>query len=185
MFDSRSKALGTMLSILLVASAACGNGSGASTTTAAATSEGSSLPPTASTETSGTNSSTAETSSSQPTAAAQPSTPTASLDLRGEWRLSDAPESESALVATITDDVIEINWIGDDGTTALYWIGTYTPPTNASTSYEWTSAGDTERMATAILASNSEEKTFHYDDGELSFEVQAQGMTKTARMMKQ
>ncbi len=105
-------------------------------------------------------------------------------DLTGTWK---SEESEGTYQeAVINDGTIEINWINDaEQTKALYWIGSYEAPTEAVDTYSWTSAGDIETMASALLASQDETKDFKYENGKITYEVSAMGVTKTVELSKE
>ena len=54
--------------------------------------------------------------------------------LTGKWEYKD--DDGTWMQADITEDTITINWIMDEGnTTAVYWVGTYTAPTEYSEEY--------------------------------------------------
>lgn len=107
------------------------------------------------------------------------------LDLTGTWIQEDA-ENETYQTAVIKDGTIEINWISEeDETEALYWIGTYAAPTEAAEEYTWTSEGDTETMASALLASQDETKEFTYIDSKLTYKTSAMGVTTTVKLVRE
>ena len=84
--------------------------------------------------------------------------------------------------ADITEDTITINWIMDEGnTTAVYWVGTYTAPTEYSEEYTWTSTRDKEATDSALLASLDDTKEFSYSDSskQITYQVTVSGITKT------
>lgn len=87
--------------------------------------------------------------------------------------------------ATITADTIEINWVSDNGSTkSIYWIGTYTAPSDPVTEYTWVSERDKEKTDSALLASTSDTKEFTYKNGVLSYEVSAMGTTTILELTK-
>ena len=107
-------------------------------------------------------------------------------DLTGNWKESGSDTEESYQEATITEDSIEIYWVSDGGDTkALYWAGTFEAPTTAEEPYSWDSANDKEKTSTALLASNDDTKTFTYEDGQISYEVSALGVTSTVSLEPQ
>lgn len=123
----------------------------------------------------------ADTSAAQdtPTPTPQP------VDLSGEWEQSNKNSEDNYQAATITGDTIEINWISNGGDTrSLYWAGTVTVPTDGSQTFTFESVNDTSKTENAILASSDDTKTFTYDNGELSYEVSALGVTTTVRLAK-
>jgi len=105
--------------------------------------------------------------------------PAAPLDLAGTWTEIDA--GSSTQTAVIGYSTITINWVNDD-TKALYWEGSYVAPTSALTTYTWDSAADASKMQGALLASRDSSKTFSYDNGILSYDVTAMGVTKTVKL---
>ena len=100
------------------------------------------------------------------------------LDLTGTWA---SPENEGSYQeAIISDDTIEVNWISDAGATkSIYWIGTYSPPTENSNEYSWTSERNKEKTTSALLASSDDTKNFTYKDGKITYEVSVMGTTTT------
>ncbi len=109
----------------------------------------------------------------------EPAEPT---DLTGTW-VSEESEG-SYQEAVISNDTIEINWVTPDSK-AIYWIGSYEAPTEAVDEYSWTSSGDTEKMASALLDSQDELKDFKYKDGVISYDASMMGVTKTVELKKQ
>lgn len=127
------------------------------------------------------NTTTTQSSSANTTTSEAPK----SLDLTGTWVEQYPKSTDMVQEAIISGDVITINWKQSDGTSALYWSGTYQAPTSAATTYEWTSKADTEKLSSAILASQDATKKFSYNDGKLTYEVTAMGVTATAELEKQ
>ncbi len=106
------------------------------------------------------------------------------LDLKGTWQCD--PADGTYMKATISDNVIEIDWVMDEGkTNATYWVGSYDAPTTATNEYSWTSNNDHEKTETALLASSDDTKVFNYKDGIISFTASMQGVTKTIELKKQ
>lgn len=105
-------------------------------------------------------------------------------DLTGTWVQVNSSSEDSYQEATITEDTITINWVSP-GSKALYWAGTFEAPTTADEPYTWDSVNDTEQTATALLASGDETKTFTYQDGQISYDATALGVTTTVRLEKQ
>jgi hypothetical protein len=133
-------------------------------------------------------------SSTQSAGSGSPSTSAAAApaptipDLTGNWaEVADASASPSSTTQTavIMGNTIEITWHNTDGTTALYWAGSFTAPTTPGNTYEWDSANDTTKTESAILASSDPTKHFTYKDGKLSYPVSALGVTKTETLQKQ
>lgn len=105
-------------------------------------------------------------------------------DLSGTWK---SPNNDGSYQeAVITENTIEINWVTDNGNTkSIYWIGTYTAPTEATDTYEWTSVRDKEKTDSALLASTDDSKTFSYSNGKLSYSVSALGTTTTLELTRE
>ena len=100
--------------------------------------------------------------------------------LTGKWEYKD--DDGTWMQADITEDTITINWIMDEGnTTAVYWVGTYTAPTEYSEEYTWTSIRDKEATDSALLASLDDTKEFSYSDSskQITYQVTVSGITKT------
>ncbi|MGN8025959.1 hypothetical protein [Microbacterium sp. 22242] len=103
-------------------------------------------------------------------------------DLVGEWVEEKAGDSTQS--ATITADSISVNWVNaKDGTTAVYWVGTYQAPTTAG-DFVWTSTRDEAATDSALLASTDPTKEFTYSGGKLSYKVTAMGVTKTMELVR-
>lgn len=109
-------------------------------------------------------------------------TPEPAPDLTGVWTQVDAGDSYQQ--ATIQGDTIEINWIGTDGTSALYWAGSFSAPSTADEPYTWTSTNDTSKTSGALMASSDETKDFTYEDGTISYSVSMMGVTTTLQLEK-
>lgn len=106
------------------------------------------------------------------------------LDLTGTWKSEEVEGSYQE--ATISDSVIEINWVSDGGNTkSLYWAGTYVAPAESTDEYSWISENDKEKTGTALLASSDDTKDFTYKDGVISYEASAMGTTKKVELTKE
>ncbi|WIE79256.1 hypothetical protein [Curtobacterium sp. MCSS17_016] len=135
------------------------------------------------------NTSTAADDSSKPTSAKTEAAPTQAAakapDLTGDWKQNNASSDDGWTSATITADTITINFVTDNGdTTSLFWVGTFTPPTDGATPYTWTSTRDKEATDSALLASTDDTKDFTFDKDEISFPVSMAGTTTTVRLSK-
>lgn len=105
------------------------------------------------------------------------------LNLTGTWRSEN--NDGSWMEASITDDVITINWVSDNGDTkSIYWVGTYVAPKEYLDEYTWTSNRDKEQTDSALMASTDDTKDFTYKNKELTYEASALGTTKTMRLTK-
>lgn len=108
--------------------------------------------------------------------------PAAAPDLTGAWKQENATDT-SSMEATVTGDAITVNWhMGD--TTAIYWQGTFTPPT-AGGDYTWTSTADSAALSQSLLGSQDPTKVFAYENGQITFDVTSMGVTTHVRMSKQ
>lgn len=105
------------------------------------------------------------------------------LDLSGIWVQNNSGSEKDFMMAIIKDGVISVYWVFDaeeeEEEIAVYWIGSYTAPTTADTTYTWTSAANAEEMDGELLASTDTSKAFSYADGILSCSVSVAGMTGT------
>lgn len=99
-------------------------------------------------------------------------------DMTGSWRGVDS-HGEQRFKLDIADQKVEIDWVFDDGDTALYWIGTF--PT---TTENFVSDADLTAMEHSVLASQSTTKEFTHDHGALTFSVTALGLTRTIYITK-
>lgn len=125
----------------------------------------------------------AATSEAAPTPTPTPEPPKP-VDLTGTWMQTNSKSADSGQKAVITGDMIEVTWEMPEQS-ALYWVGSIEVPQDGSTAFQWTSAGNVERMSTALFASGQETKDFAYDNGVISYEVTVQGVTATVTLQKQ
>jgi hypothetical protein len=106
-------------------------------------------------------------------------------DLTGAWKQSNPASENSYQQATITAEVITVDWVTDGGdTTSTYWVGTFEPPIDASTPYKWTSQRDAAATDSALLASTDDAKEFTYEGDTISYKVSALGTTTTVKLKK-
>lgn len=104
-------------------------------------------------------------------------------DLTGDWIQSGFNNKDTFMCAMIHDDIIEIYWVSDKGeSVALYWYGSYTPPTTGG-KYTWESKNDHNITDGALLASQDDTKTFTYENGEITYSQTAMGMTTTVHLV--
>lgn len=128
----------------------------------------------------------ASSAGNEPQKSQESSTPVEKpADLDGKWTQTNANSDSMRMDAEIAGDSITVNWVQPEST-SLYWVGSYEAPTAAG-DWSWTSKGDTEKMASALLASGDDAKEFHYTaaSDEISFEATAMGTTVTVRMKRQ
>lgn len=101
-------------------------------------------------------------------------------NLNGKWT---ADLNNSTMVATISDDGIEIQWAtGNDS--ALYWKGTFKVPSSIGAKFDVVSVADQGAMQESILASQDTMKTFTYEHGKISFILRAVGVTTKVELHK-
>jgi hypothetical protein len=106
-------------------------------------------------------------------------------DLTGTWKQTNSAAADSYQEAEIAGDVITINWVTDNGDTkSIYWVGTFTAPTDASTPYNWTSTRDKAATDSAMLASQDDTKEFTFQDDTISYSASALGTTTTIKLKK-
>ncbi len=96
-------------------------------------------------------------------------------DLTGVWDNAGAADTFSQ-EAAIAGSVITINWIPQDGSSdpMVYWIGTFDAPSSDG-KHEWTSKRDREQTDNELMASSDDTKEFTYENGTISYEVEAMG----------
>lgn len=104
-------------------------------------------------------------------------------NLVGDWKQENPGTSGPTQSAKITATTIEINWILDDDTTAIYWIGSFDAP-EEDKKYTWTSVKAADKTASAMLASGDDTKEFTYEAGVISYSSTILGVTKKMRLKK-
>ncbi|MGI5825239.1 MAG: hypothetical protein ACOX7J_06670 [Bacillota bacterium] len=114
---------------------------------------------------------------------AEPATPP---DLTGEWKQVNSASETAYQSANIQGDIIEIYWIDEDtDTKSLYWAGTFIAPTTPDEPYTWDSANDTEKTDSSLMASTAPTKTITYENGQISYDASALGVTQTVKLEKE
>ncbi|ROS75162.1 hypothetical protein EDF24_2604 [Curtobacterium sp. PhB130] len=129
----------------------------------------------------------AEATSNPSTAVASTPTPDPVVipDLAGDWKQNNSASDDGWMTATVSGNTITASFVTDNGdTTSLFWVGSFTPPTDDTTPYTWTSTRDKAATETALLASTDATKDFIYEDDEISFPVSIAGSTATVRLSK-
>lgn len=112
--------------------------------------------------------------------------PVEPVDLKGTWKQNNSSSADGWMTATVTADTITASFVTDGGDmTSLFWVGSFTPPSDDASSYVWTSTRDEAATESALLASTDATKDFAYDDDEISFPVSIAGSTATVRMSRQ
>lgn len=100
--------------------------------------------------------------------------------LDGVWKSSN---DKIAMEAVVQSKIIVINWVGD-GSSALYWAGTFDVMKGHNSEFDILSVGDTDRMKNALLASRNQDKTFRYKDGAFTFKLSIAGTETTVKMTR-
>ena len=107
------------------------------------------------------------------------------VDLTGNWAQKDMEGSDSYVAGYISDGVVEIFLMSEKGSKgSLYWSGTYVPQTTPGTPYTWDSVNDRDRTGQAEIGSDSDTKTFSYENGELTLPVTMLGQTTVVTMVR-
>jgi hypothetical protein len=100
--------------------------------------------------------------------------------LNGKWAAS---LESSTMLATVTDDGIEIQWANGD-TSALYWKGTFPVPANHGAKFTVESEGDLHAMDESMLASEDLTKTFTYENNTINFSLTVIGVTTKVHLAR-
>lgn len=168
----KKKLLAVIMSALLLAfTTACSSGESSNTSETSAPSE-SIVEMESSPDTS---------SEAEPTPEPEPE----AVDLVGDWEQVNKNSDTNYQVATIAGDTIEVYWIDTStDTKSLYWAGTVLIPEEARKEFSWDSENDTDKTSNALLASGDATKTFSYNNGQLSYDVTAMGITQTVKLEK-
>ena len=102
----------------------------------------------------------------------------------GTWKQEDSASEDGWMEASITDDVITIEWVMDNGENRMiYWIGTFDAQAAAS-GETVTSNLDTVATASEWMAASSDKKDFSIDDDTLTFKVAIEDKEFTTHMKK-
>ena len=92
----------------------------------------------------------------------------------GQWI---AVETDSThFKADIKNDEMTIEWVFEDGTNALYWIG------SVAVGDVFTSTRNVEKTEFALFASQLETKEFRYEDGHICFDYKLMGVSAVAKL---
>lgn len=94
--------------------------------------------------------------------------------LTGNWKADK-------MTAVVTDTSISISWDAD-GTTGLYWKGTFVVAAKDGEKIQ--STGDVAAMEESFLSSRDTEKEFVYQDGKLSFKRTVMGVTSVISLVR-
>ena len=102
----------------------------------------------------------------------------------GTWKQEDSASEDGWMEASITDDVITIEWVMDNGENRMiYWIGTFDAQAAAS-GETVTSNRDTVATASEWMAASSDKKDFSIDGDALTFKVAIEDKEFTTHMKK-
>jgi hypothetical protein len=102
------------------------------------------------------------------------------INLDGNW----ASESTSGtnMTASIEGDQISLYWRNADGSSSLYWAGTFITSLPSKEPFSCTAMMNVQEIATSPFASKDATKEFTYLDGKLSFQVTTMGIPVTFRL---
>ena len=104
--------------------------------------------------------------------------------VNGTWKQEDSASEDGWMEASITDDVITIEWVmGNGENRMIYWIGTFDAQAAAS-GETVTSNRDTVATASEWMAASSDKKDFSIDDDALTFKVAIEDKEFTTHMKK-
>ena len=95
------------------------------------------------------------------------------------------PENEPVTPPDLVGEWKQTNSNAEDAWQAATIAGSFEAPTTADEPYTWESENDKDQTDMAILASGDDTKTFTYQDGVISYEVSAMGVTQTVKLEKQ
>ncbi|MCK6083473.1 MULTISPECIES: DUF5067 domain-containing protein [Corynebacterium] len=102
----------------------------------------------------------------------------------GTWKQEDNASEDGWMEASITDDVITIEWVMDNGENRMiYWIGTFDAQAAAS-GETVTSNRDAVATDSEWMAAGSDKKDFSIDDDTLTFKVAFEDEEFTTHMKK-
>ena len=102
----------------------------------------------------------------------------------GTWKQADSASEDGWMEASITDDVITIEWVMDNGENRMiYWIGTFDAQAAAS-GETVTSNRDAVATDSEWMAAGSDKKDFSIDDDTLTFKVAFEDEEFTTHMKK-
>lgn len=105
------------------------------------------------------------------------------LDLKGSWVMRAEDGSDTQFQALIEDDYITVQLYGD-GSSMIYWAGSYEAPTDAAKEFSWVSQNDKDVTKMSLLGSRDDTKEFRYKDGVLSCDITIQGKDGEIKMEK-
>jgi hypothetical protein len=102
------------------------------------------------------------------------------LVLDGIWT-----DDDDKFTATVKNNAITIIWKLDATSNGLYWVGDFQSQITEGTGFNTIiSTADRTKLETSIVGSQDSTKAFAHQDGKLSFEFGAMGVTKTVVLSK-
>jgi hypothetical protein len=103
------------------------------------------------------------------------------LTFDGTWKST----GDVIMSAQIKDNTIDIDWIVDENSKGIYWLGTFPTPKTMDKNAVIISYPNQEVMELSVLGSTAKSKEFLYVDGKISFDFQALGMSTRVELEKQ
>ena len=102
----------------------------------------------------------------------------------GTWKQDDSASEDGWMEASITDDVITVEWVLDNGDNRMiYWIGSFDAQ-GAAAGETITSNRDVVATDSEWMAASSNKKDFSIDDDSLTFKVAIEDKEFTTHMKK-
>lgn len=103
-------------------------------------------------------------------------------DLSGEWKScqNDYVLEDYTVEMKIEDNNAVVYLVSaEQNVKFLCWYGSYEAPKDEVTEYSWVSVNDTNMTKNSIFASDINEATFKYENGQISFDYSVFGMCFT------
>lgn len=102
--------------------------------------------------------------------------------LIGEWHQVNS-NPNGWMTASISGESIQVNLHGRDSS-SIFWMGSFDTSKPPVGKFKVVSLGDQDAMMWKIAASKEKQKTFAYNNGDLSFEFSVAGTSTTIHMNK-
>ena len=107
-----------------------------------------------------------------------------SKSIIGTWKQDDSASEDGWMEASVTDDVITVEWVLDNGDDRMiYWIGSFDAQ-GAAAGETITSNRDVVATDSEWMATSAEKKDFKFEDGSLTFKVAIDDEEFTTHMKK-
>lgn len=107
-----------------------------------------------------------------------------SKSIIGTWKQDDSASEDGWMEASVTDDVITVEWVLDNGDNRMiYWIGSFDAQ-GAAAGETITSNRDVVATDSEWMAASSNKKDFSIDDDSLTFKVAIEDKEFTTHMKK-